>query len=266
MPELPDVEVFRQVAEQNALRRPIETVGIRPDGMTMTVAESTLRDALLGHALTGTHRWGKHLFLRSGEDRGRWLRLHFGMTGRLVALGERDDEPDHTRLRLDFRDGTALAFPCPRKFGEIGLVEGPETFAEEQELGPDYLHDGVGPATFRDRLRDRRGMLKAGLMDQQRMAGLGNIYTDEVLFHAGHHPETPVQELSDDALEDLFDTAVRVIQGAVRHHADADRMPDDWLLPHREDGASCPRCDGTIRRSEVNGRPTYHCDGHQARS
>ena len=266
MPELPDVEVFREIAEENALRRPIDTVSLRPDGMTVTVADSTLRDALLGHTLTATRRWGKHLFLRSGEERGRWLRLHFGMTGRLLALAQGDDEPDNTRLRLDFRGGTALAFPCPRKFGEIGLVEGPEAFAEEQQLGPDYLHEGVGPATFRDRLRDRRGILKAALMDQTRMAGLGNIYTDEVLFHAGYHPETPMEDVSADALEDLFDTAVRVIRGAVRHRADPDRMPDDWLLPNREDGTGCPRCGGTIRRSEVNGRPTYHCTRHQPRS
>ena len=265
MPELPDVEVFRRIAEENGLDRTIETVSLRPDGMTTTVAGSTLRDALLGHTLTATRRWGKHLFLRSGEDRRRWLRLHFGMTGTLVHLQAGDDEPDHTRLRLDLRGGTALALPCPRKLGEIGLVDDPETFADEQGLGPDYLHEGVGPATFRDRLGDRRGGIKSALMDQERMAGLGNIYSDETLFHAGLHPETPVSELSDGDLEPLFETAVHVIHGAVDARVEADRMPDDWLLPNREDGRSCPRCSGTLRKTEVVGRPTYHCDRHQAR-
>lgn len=265
MPELPDVEVFRDTAERHALRRPVETVSLRPDGMAVTAAESTIRGALLGHTLTATGRWGKHLFLRSGEDRRRWLRLHFGMTGTLEALDEDDDEPEHTRLRLDFRGGTALAYRCPRKFGEIGLVAAPETFAEEQGLGPDYLHDGVGPATFRDRLRGRRGILKAALMDQERMAGLGNIYTDEALFHAGLHPETGMAAMGEEALEALFGTVVRVMEKAIECRADPDRMPDRWLLPHREDGVPCPRCEGTVRRSEVNGRPTYHCDRHQAR-
>lgn len=265
MPELPDVEVFRGIAEEHGLNRTIETVSVRPDGMTMTVAESTLRDALLGHTLTATHRWGKHLFLRSGEDRRRWLRLHFGMTGSLVSLEGGDQEPEHTRLRLDFRGGTALAFPCPRKFGEIGLVDDPAAFADRQGLGPDYLHDGVGPATFRDRLADRRGGIKSALMDQGLMAGLGNIYADETLFQAGLHPETPVPEVSADRLEDLFDTAIDVIHGAVDARVDAGRMPDDWLLPQREDGRDCPRCDGTLRKTQVNGRPTYHCDGHQSR-
>ncbi len=229
MPELPDVEVFREIAEDYALRRPIETVSIRPAGMTMTTSEATIREALLGHTLTATRRWGKHLFLRSGEDRNRWLRLHFGMTGTLVPLEEDDDEPRHTRLRLDFRGGDSLAFRCPRKFGEIGLVTDPGSFAEA------------------------------------RMAGLGNIYTDEVLFHAGLHPEAPVEELDNATLESLFDTAVDVSREAVHHLADPERMPDDWLLPRRDDGEPCPRCDGTIRRSEVNGRPTYHCGGHQGR-
>lgn len=265
MPELPDVEVFRGIAEDHGLRRPIETVSIRPDGMTMTVAESTLHGALLGHTLTGTRRWGKHLFLRSGEGRHRWLRLHFGMTGSLVPMAGGDDEPEHTRLRLDFRAGTALAYRCPRKFGEIGLVVSPERFAEAKGLGPDLLGDGFGPAAFRDRLQGRRGGLKSALMDQGRVAGLGNIYTDEILFQAGLHPETAVRELPDDDLEALYRTAVRVVEKAADVDVDVDRMPPRWLLPNREPGADCPRCSGTIRKTEVTGRPTYHCDGHQRR-
>ena len=264
MPELPDVEVFRSIAEEHGLHRAIETVSLRPDGMTVTVAESTLRDALLGHTLTATRRWGKHLFLRSGEGRQRWLRLHFGMTGTLEPLDAGDDDPEHTRLRLELRGGSALAYVCSRKFGEIGLVPDPATFADDHDLGPDYLHDGVGPATFRDRIGPHGGTLKSALMDQERMAGLGNVYADEVLFHEGWHPETPVSDLTADDLEALFRTALDVIHGAVDARADVDRVPDDWLLPHREDEAGCPRCDGTIRKTEVHGRPTYHCDSHQA--
>ncbi|MDX1674901.1 MAG: DNA-formamidopyrimidine glycosylase family protein [Longimicrobiales bacterium] len=265
MPELPDVEVFRSTADDHGLHRPVETVGFSPDGMTMTAAESTIRDALLGHTLTATRRWGKHLFLRSGEERQRWLRLHFGMTGTLEALGPDADTPEHTRLRLDLRGGSALAYVCPRKLGEIGLVTDPATFADDHDLGPDYLHDGVGPATFRDRIADHGGTIKSALMDQERMAGLGNVYADETLFHAGWHPETPVSQRSDGDLEDLFGVALDVIRGAIHARVDPDRMPDDWLLPRREDGAPCPRCDGTLRKTEVSGRPTYHCDQHQAR-
>ncbi|MFO7893657.1 MAG: DNA-formamidopyrimidine glycosylase family protein [Longimicrobiales bacterium] len=265
MPELPDVEVFRGIAENHALRRPIGTVSLRPDGMTVTSGESTLRSALLGHTLTTTARRGKHLFLRSGEDRHRWLRLHFGMTGSLVPLAEDDDEPDHTRLRLEFRGGTSLAYRCPRKFGEIGLVDDPDDFAEEHDLGPDLLAEGMGPAMFRHRLQGRRGGVKSALMDQGLVAGLGNVYTDEVLFQAGLHPETPVAELSDRRLETLYRIAVEVVEKAIEKDVDVDRLPPGWLLPNREDDAPCPRDDGTIRKSEVNGRPTYHCDEHQPR-
>lgn len=265
MPELPDVEVMRRYAEARVLGRRIGTVSVRPDGMKTGTSEGTLRGALRTHDLRETRRHGKHLFLRSSEERGRWLRLHFGMTGWLhVWDGEgKGEEPDATRLRVDFEDGGHLAFVCPRKLGEIDLVEDPDAWVEAKGLGPDPMAKGFGLRDVRARLEGRSGAVKATLMNQEVLSGLGNVYTDEALFQAGIDPRVAVDTLDDDAVASLWRAVRRVLENAVEYGADPEAMPDTWLLPHREDGADCPRCGGTIRKTEVSGRATYFCDRHQ---
>lgn len=201
MPELPDVEIFRRRIEEDALRRVVETVSVRSGDLLMDTSGSSLGDALRGHTLRETLRHGKHLFVRSGEERRRWLRLHFGMTGSLeVYRRDEEDEPDHTHLRLDLEGGSTLAYRCPRKFGEIGLVDDP----------------------------------------------------------------TPTDQLDADAVARLWKSTKSVLEIAVERGADPERLPDDWLVPRREEGP-CPRCYGSIVKSEVGGRPTYYCDSHQSR-
>lgn len=269
MPELPDVEIFRRRIEENALRRVVETVRVSSDDLLVDTSESSLRDALRGHTLRETLRHGKHLFVRSGEERRRWLRLHFGMTGS-VEIYQRDDEPqpEHTHLALDLEGGRTLAYRCPRKFGEIGLVDEPAVFVEASGLGPDPWGGGVAGAfdlsDFREVLEGRRGMLKPTLMNQDVLAGLGNVYVDEALFQAELHPETRVDDLDSDAVARLWESTKVVMETAVERDADPERLPEDWLLPRREKGP-CPRCDGSIVKSEVGGRATYRCDSHQRR-
>jgi formamidopyrimidine-DNA glycosylase len=268
MPELPDVETIRRRVEERALHRTVETVGVPSDRLLEGTSGSTLRDALRGHRLQETLRHGKHLFLRSGEDRRRWLRLHFGMTGSLVIRGpgEPPAEPDHVYLRLELEGGTTLSYRCPRTFGEIGLVEDPEVFVEEEGLGPDAwgggVTDALPPGAFADAVEGRTGMLESTLMNQEVVAGLGNVYVDEILFQAGLHPETPVDALERDALLRLADTIREVLDGAVAAGADPESLPDDWLLPCREE-RDCPRCPGRVIETTVAGRTTWLCDTHQ---
>lgn len=262
MPELPDVQVFTELAESSALRRPVASVHVDAEGMLADVSAETLRRRLKGHPLAAARRHGKHLFLEiEGEE--RWLRLHFGMTGELLVVDADDDEPPYTRLRLDFEDGGRLHFTSRRKLGEIGLVKSPEAFVRERKLGPDPWNDAPDTAGLREILQGRSGSIKGTLMNQEVIAGLGNVYVDEILFHAGIHPKAPTNELDDDTLERLHSALGEVLSGAVKHRADPDRMPESWLLPRRKEGAACPRCDGKIVKSEVSGRSTYRCDTHQ---
>lgn len=261
MPELPDVEVFRQYVDATSLRRRVDDVLVH-DQLVVDTSPRTLRDRLRGAELSGTRRHGKHLFVHA--DGEGWLRLHFGMTGRLEAFS-RDGQPEHTELRLDLDDGSHLAYVNQRKFGQISWVEDPDAFIHQHDLGPDPLADDVGPEVFRERVGGRRGTVKSALMNQQVLAGLGNVYVDEVLFHAGIHPESDVAALTAEHLLDLHRCTRAVIAESVRDRADVTRVPDDWLLPHREPGVRCPRGDGEIEQRKVSGRSTHLCPGHQRR-
>ncbi|MEJ2679597.1 MAG: DNA-formamidopyrimidine glycosylase family protein [Gemmatimonadota bacterium] len=261
MPELPDVEVFRQYVDATSLHHDIAAVHLHGSHLVDGVTPRTLRRHLNGHALASTRRHGKYLFLKISKDPD-WLLLHFGMTG-LLKYYRVGDEPAYTKLRLDFANGYSLAYINKRKLGRIGLVRDLDQFIEAQSLGPDPWAEEFDLEVFRSILEGRRGTIKGLLMNQSAMAGLGNEYADEVLFQAGIHPQTPVDQLDEDTVRKLFDTMERVIRQAINARADVKRMPLTWLLPHRQREAPCPRCGGTVRRTEVSGRATYFCTRHQ---
>jgi len=260
VPELPDVELFKRYADATSLHRDVDDVFLRSQ-LVDDVSPGTIRRHLRGSRLEETRRHGKHLFLRSSN--GGWLQLHFGMTGLLESSS--GDAPPHTELRLDFADGGHLAFVNQRKFGTISWVDDVDEYVAAGELGPDPLADDVDLPAFLQRLESRRGTIKGALMNQEVIAGLGNVYTDEICFQAGIDPRSATAHLDDGHLRMLHATMRRVIDEAIACHASVEEMPDDWLLPHRESDLPCPRCDGHIERTEVTGRSTYLCAGHQQR-
>lgn len=261
MPELPDVEVLRRYVDATSLHRPIEHVVVS-DELVEDVAAEVVRRRLCGFELSATRRHGKHLFVASSG--GGWLRLHFGMTGTLQAWHTAAASPAHTRLRLDFGDGSHLAYVNQRKLGAVSWVDSVAAFVEQQQLGPDPLVDDLDRGAFAGLIGSRRGSVKSALMNQHVLAGLGNVYVDEILFQAGIHPRSPAGQLADDDLDELYAAMGRVVTEAVAHGADVERLPRGWLLPNREPDAACPRCEeGRIARTTVSGRSTYYCPQHQ---
>lgn len=214
-----------------------------------------------GRSFESTTRHGKYLFAHLGD--GRWLVFHFGMTGRFAAYRDRRTPPEYTLVLFHFEDGWNLAYVAPRKLGRVDLIGDPQEFVSGRGLGPDPLDDSFGREEFLEVLSSRRGMIKTALMDQKVLAGIGNVYADEILFQAGIHPETPVKALGQDDLEDLFRVLRRVLETAVRKGAEPDRLPSAWLTRDRREGRSCTRCRGTIRKTTVGGRSTYLCTVHQ---
>jgi len=259
MPELPDVQVFKEYLDATALHRRIAHVYLSADDVLESVSSSTLRSRLQGRALESSRRHGKHLF--AALDNAGWLRLHFGMTGLLKYYKNEDEAPDHLRLRLDFENGYHLGYKNTRKLGQIGLVDDVHEFIADAELGPDALSKDFGLDEFSEALAGRRGSIKGTLMNQSVIAGIGNIYSDEILFHAGVHPEAVAGDLDDETVKALFRAMRSVLQRAIE--ARVENFPDDFLLPHREDGAECPRCGSSLRKMRVSGRSTYFCPGHQ---
>lgn len=259
MPELPDVARFKQYADRTALHHRIEKAKAEAGKMLKDVSPSTLERRLRGHAFTQTRRHGKYLFLRL--DDGSWLCLHFGMTGELAYFDESEAPPDYTRLLLKFDNHHRLAYISRRKLGRIALADDPDEFAADRGLGPDAL--SVDARRFRELAQGRTSTLKAWLMDQSLMAGIGNVYADEILFHAGILPRRKLDDLDKKDLDRLHRTMRRVLKTAVEKQADPEKMPKSWLLPRRRKGADCPRCKGRVEKSTVSSRSTYYCPACQ---
>lgn len=264
MPELPDVAVFKRYLDATSLHQLIEKVEIEDKAVLFEIGPRRFARRLKGHELVSSRRHGKYLFVETdGDD---WLLLHFGMTGFLKYFAKEEHDPAHARVLLRFDHGYTLAYHSQRKLGRVSLVGSPEAFVESEGLGPDPLNSELGLEAFRRRVAGRSAAVKALLMNQEFLAGVGNVYSDEALFDAGIHPASPVSELDEGQVEALYHSLRKVLRAAIREHVDVDRFPHRSLLPHRQEGEPCPRCDGNIVKQSISGRSAYFCDRHQARN
>ncbi|MGD2175794.1 MAG: DNA-formamidopyrimidine glycosylase family protein [Candidatus Brocadiaceae bacterium] len=262
MPELPDVAMVKRYLDATGLHQEVTEVEVRDDYVLKGVSPDRLADAARGSQFCSSTRHGKNLLVELTG--GPWLRLHFGMTGNLKYFKRLADDPEYDRILLTFGTGYHLAYVCQRKLGRVSLAESPEQFVSEEGIGPDALE--IGREQFADLLIQRRGALKARLMDQHLIAGLGNIYSDEVLFRARLHPRQEVEELSRGDLRRLHAAMRKILETSLERGADARDLPRTWLIHHRYHGAECPRCGDSIRRMEVNQRGCYFCPACQGRS
>jgi formamidopyrimidine-DNA glycosylase len=265
MPELPDVENFRRSLRRRALHQHVAGVHVGDARALDHVSARQLARATRGSELTATRRHGKHLFVEIDPDQSdgsHWLHFHFGMTGFFAYFDDESDDPEHDRVRFDLAEGGHLAFVDPRLFGRVGLVESPEAYIEEKRIGPDALSASFDVAALRRALAGKRS-IKTGLMDQSAVAGIGNVYADEILFQARLDPHRSPSDLDLREVGRLHRAIGRVRREAISRGAGSEaileRVPRTWLLPHRRSGDRCPRCGGTIRACETGGRRGYWC-------
>ncbi|MGD8605110.1 MAG: DNA-formamidopyrimidine glycosylase family protein [Anaerolineales bacterium] len=261
MPELPDVDVYRRYLNATALHQNIQKVEIESARLIEGQSMSDFANRLKGHAMVETSRHGKYLFARL--DGGGWLAFHFGMTGKLAYYKGSQDRPDYSYIRFHFKDAYELAYVIPRKLGTLQVIEKPSAFISSQDLGPDALADDFSSDDFIQRYSSSRGMIKTRLMNQSLMAGIGNIYSDEILYQTRLHPRIKIKDLDEDRLGKLYAVMKQVMEKAIDCQADPQQFPDDWLIPHRQDGADCPACDGQVKRIEISGRGCYICPSCQ---
>ncbi len=259
MPELPDVEIFRRVLERHGLDRIVTAVEVSDPRIVADVGPAALARALAGDRLVATRRHGKNLFAARG--RGGHLWMHFGMTGSLEPF--REEPPAHARVLFRFAQGPHLAFVDQRRLGRVGLVEDIGAWLQAQGIGPDALDPSLTAGWFAAALGDGRRSVKAALMDQGLVAGIGNVYADEILFQAGLRPDVPVSALDGSWRERLFGVMREVLRTAVDRGAAAERyverLPDDYLTKRREKGAHCPRCGTPLETLRIGGRTSYFC-------
>lgn len=259
MPELPHLVTYEHRVRSGALDRRVRTLEIRDEAVLSDTSAAELRERAEGATLTEVRRHGKLLFVRLST--GGWLRFHFGMTGFLRRIEPGGQEPEHTHLLFRFDGDGALAYSCQRKLGEVGWLEDPDDYLAEKALGPDPLREGFGVDDFLDALEGRRGMVKSALMNQEILAGIGNEYSDEILFQLGLHPRTPLPSLDEDERRRLWEVTREVLREAARAEADPRRLPDGWLLHARFTGDEerCPRCGSPVERVKVSGRNARYC-------
>ena len=258
MPELPEVERGRRLAEAIAVGRRIERVWCRDDPIVFdSVAPGRWRRALEGRRVEAARRWGKQLWLEL--DAPPHPLFHFGMAGALktpaatpiqLKSGPREDEtvwpPRFLKIRLRLDDGGELAMTDARRLGRALLRSDPEREPPIARLGFDPLLSMPPPGRFSELLRSRRGVVKSLLLDQSFAAGVGNWIADEVLYQAGIDPRRGASSLTDEEARRLRARLASIVKRAVGANADSSRYPRTWLF-HRRWGR---RDDATTVRGE----------------
>jgi len=262
MPELPDVEVMRRYLQSTALHQEIKTVDLRAEIILEDEGEpQALQEALVGRSFESTQRHGKWLFASLNEGAQKYLVLHFGMTGGLKYTKHGEQEPEYTQALFRFVNGYQLAYISMRKLGELEVIERVADFIKEKDLGPDAL--AITQLDFKKAVEGRRIMAKSLLMDQETLAGIGNVYSDEILFQAGIHPRSKINGLDAGELENLFATMKEVLQTAIKRQAEPEKFPENYITPHRHAEGRCPRCGAELQQVQVGSRHSYFCPNRQ---
>jgi formamidopyrimidine-DNA glycosylase len=267
MPELPDVETFRRRLDDAAAGRKITDAKVLDARLLDGISARELERRLVGRRIRSTERHGKHLIAEL-DDRNALI-LHFGMTGTIEASAEGAEAPRYEVLRIGLGKDRWASVTSRRKLGHIWLTGDVAAFLKEHRQGPDALAKTLDAQGFATALGSKRLALKAALMDQARIAGIGNIYADEILFQARLHPQTLVGDLDRNQLGSLYQTMAGVLRQAIARglmaEGPADAFPDEWLSGHRQPGGRCPRCGARLGTLRSGGRTGYFCPRCQPR-
>ena len=278
MPELPEVEVVRRDLEREVVGRKVKSVEALG---TRAVRRHTNRkqfvDRLVGKKVVGVDRRGKYLLVRlDGDD---VLVIHLGMSGQLLRTkSARDPMLKHTQVVIGFTQGGQLRFVDPRTFGEMFVTELDNVDKEVTELahlGIDPLETAMSWEHFGSLVAARHAKLKPLLMDQKFIAGIGNIYSDEILWGAGLRWDRMSDSLTSQEIRRLYRAMMETLQDAVKHrgssladeqYVDLFGKPGEFQQYHNvyaREGEACPRCRHVVVRERVSGRSTFLCSACQ---
>ena len=271
MPELPEVETVKRTLEQLIINKTIESIDVYRE-KTLLNDKSEFINALLGATIIGLSRIGKFLIFHLNNK--KVIISHLRMEGKFFLKKRSDAINKHDLVIFNFKDGTSLRYNDTRRFGIIGLRD------EDDYKNVDPLNK-VGPEPFfvtKEHLinayKDKNIPIKSMLLDQSVMAGLGNIYCDEVLFETHIHPETLVKDISPKQIEQIIDASIKVLNHAItlggstiHSYQSAEGVNGEFqinLKAYGKDGTLCPNCQKeNLRRIVVNGRGSTYCPNCQ---
>ena len=289
MPELPEVETVARQLEPELEGHRIESLEVLDERWSRPVPAAELGAAVSGRTIEGLGRRGKYLLL--ALNGGQTLVMHLRMTGNLVLVegedvldpsegrrlyeAERSTSARHLRARFVLDDGREVWFTDPRRFGEAFLIDDadlPTRFAKlgVEPFSPEFTAEALG-----EMAAGRTAPLKSFLLDQSRIAGVGNIYADEALYRARLHPLSPAGSMKPEHLVALRDAVVAALEAGIDHggssiddyrdgRGEKGTMQDEFLV-HTRAGQPCPSCGGEIVRIVVGGRSTYFCPSCQVK-
>lgn len=261
MPELPEVETFKRYLDSTSLHKKIYSAEVRNTKILGKVSSALFKRKLKGERLTSTQRHGKNLFVELSNS--RWIIMHFGMTGFLKYFKNDGQAPKHVRVLINFSNGYHLAYNCTRMLGKIDLIDNASDYIEKKKLGVDPIEGKLKEEDFNNLFKNRSGSIKSALMNQNILAGIGNIYSDEILFQSGIHPATQVKRLKKTDLKNIYTKMNLVLKRAISLKADPDKLPRSYLIVNRNNGEDCPKCSGKIKKQTIGGRSSYFCSKHQ---
>jgi formamidopyrimidine-DNA glycosylase len=272
MPELPEVETIRRQLEREVVGKRIKTVEVSGTRTVRRQPKKQFISRLTDTKIANVRRHGKYLAL--GLDTGDVVYIHLRMSGQLRRHAAKDPVAKHTHVTITFTQQGQLRFIDPRTFGEL-FVTNPDTLADDApeiiELGIDPLDEPISWRTFAQLLTARDTRLKTFLMDQTVLAGIGNIYSDEILHEAGLMYDRSTRSLSTMEIRRLYRSTVEILHDAVKHggstlddeqFVDLHGKPGDYAQFHQvynREKQACRRCRSTVVRARFSQRSTFYC-------
>ena len=259
MPELPEVNTVRKGFAKVALHDRITKVDVHDDKILRNVTVAGFKKALTGQMFIDTYRQGKYFFGKL--DSAKYILFHLGMTGDLVYYHSPDDQPKYERFNIQLKSGLILGYDDLRKFSDIRVIENLETYLAEINLGPDALL--ISRQDFKNLYLGKKTPLKSILMNQKLVAGVGNLYADEICFQAKIHPGSTAGALSGKQLNLLYKLMQSILQYACDQDAYYKVYPDNWFWEWRSDEGRQIKGKGKVAKSTIAGRTTYFVEGYQ---
>lgn len=264
MPELPEIERYKNSIADKGLNNKIKNIEVLDNGVLYNSESRKVKEVLKNAEIEKVDRIGKYLCLQTTNS--ECVEWHFGMTG-LPYFFKNEEKPDYTRVLITYENDLKLAFVDARKLGEMRVVKDKDEIITNHDLGPDALN--ITKNKFLNLVENSTAMAKTGLMNQSHICGIGNLYSDEILFEAKIYPKSKLKELDSNKLEKLYSTINSVLKKSIKilsnskitaHYTMSGKeFPDDFLISHRKKGKQCPNCEGTIETMKIGGRTCYYC-------
>lgn len=274
MPEIPELEAFKKYIEVNALDKTIINVESKDPSLIQKTTVATIKKTLVKHHFSSVKRKGKYLII-SINDLPDKLVMHFGLTGFLVYTNKNENVP-FSKVTFIFDNGMALHWCNVRKFGKIWLVKDVDNIKQLHDLGPDALD--ISEKEFLQILHEHQTRnIKVLLMDQSAIAGIGNEYSDEILFQAGVDPHHAVKDLSLAVQKKIYTRMIEVLKYAIAvrtkksslgeryfERNSGSEFKSNYLLAHRHTDMKCPNHkDEKLMIAKIGGRSAYYCPKEQ---